>query len=274
MALELEIDSQILADKYDSLMRRADVPGYAEAIEDKAQHLKNLAASIKQGDIDFLGANIQSIIKDKEKTEFLGEAFAVWRQLAMFPHKKREDELLSGEDEMFGIYQLRTDLPNHHDIAFASMNFMRKHDKKIEPNNYELVYAGNLYATDDKSESEILEQLFERFNIDRPESFAGHSLSMSDVVVLNRDGNSSAHYVDRIGYEALPEFVEGREHIIDYNWYKDMEDEKHRNHQNEALGGNGDFDNVTDMMRYLTLRIAQFMKEIIRISSRNRSLPC
>lgn len=316
MALELEIDSQILADKYDNLMRKANVPGYAESIEDKAQHLKNIAASIKQGDIDFLGANIQSIIKNKEKPAFLGEAFAVWRQLAMFPHKKREDELLSGENEMFGIYQLKSDLPSNHDIAFASMDFMRKYDKKIEPINYELVYAGNLYANDDKTESEILEQLFERFNIDRPKDFAGHSLSMSDVVVLNRDREATGHYVDRIGYETLPEFVEGREHIIEYNaeldkaelldlsqfktlkeavesivdssdqkesdldvahricqrwffeqgasendisyiqqlgfdeslnyWDMDMEEEKHRNHQNEALGGNGDFDNVTD----------------------------
>ena len=49
-------------------------------------------------------------------------------------------------------------------------------------------------------------KIFTRFNIDHPADFKGHSLSVSDIVVLHRDGRDAAHYVDSIGYRDVPEF--------------------------------------------------------------------
>ena len=40
-----------------------------------------------------------------------------------------------------------------------------------------------------------------------PEDFTGHSLSVSDIVVVHRDGEDHAYYVDRFGYEEVPEFL-------------------------------------------------------------------
>jgi len=44
------------------------------------------------------------------------------------------------------------------------------------------VYKGNLKEMD-------LEDIFIKFNEDRPKDFQGHSLSVSDIVVLNKDGS-------------------------------------------------------------------------------------
>lgn len=50
---------------------------------------------------------------------------------------------------------------------------------------------------------EKLEALFEKFNHDRPEDFNGHSLSVSDVVVLE----DKACYADAVGFRYLEDFV-------------------------------------------------------------------
>ena len=52
-----------------------------------------------------------------------------------------------------------------------------------------------------------LEGIFERFNLDHPKDFKGHSLSVSDVVVLHQNGRDTAYYVDSFGYQQVPEFL-------------------------------------------------------------------
>ena len=68
--------------------------------------------------------------------------------------------------------------------------------------NYELVYTAPL------TERDNLESIYTRFNIDRPADFHGHSLSVSDIVVLHQDGKDTAHYCDRFGFSQVPEFLE------------------------------------------------------------------
>ncbi len=49
--------------------------------------------------------------------------------------------------------------------------------------------------------------IYTQFNIDHPADFTGHSLSVSDVVVLHQDGENTSHYVDSVGYREIPEFT-------------------------------------------------------------------
>jgi len=56
--------------------------------------------------------------------------------------------------------------------------------------------------------NEILEELFQMFNLSRPQDFEGHSLSVSDVIALKRNGKVSVHYVDSIGFKELPGFLD------------------------------------------------------------------
>ena len=95
-------------------------------------------------------------------------------------------------ENTFTIYQLKDDVPV--DYHFRSLERLQEKGLAVDPANYEKVYTAPL--TPDMG----LERIFEKFNIDRPEDFKGHSLSVSDVVVLHQNGQDTAHYTDSIGF--------------------------------------------------------------------------
>lgn len=78
--------------------------------------------------------------------------------------------------------------------------------------NYEIRYRGNL-TTGKRSvpQPELLEQLYQKFNCAQPMDYHGHSLSVSDVILLNQAGKISAHYVDSIGFRELSGFQDKQE---------------------------------------------------------------
>ena len=81
----------------------------------------------------------------------------------------------------------------------------------IDGKDYRMVYAAPWMPTI------TLDNIFERFNIDRPEDFRGHSLSVSDVIVINRGAEITAYYVDSFGFQELPEFVQQRMNMLEHN---------------------------------------------------------
>ena len=112
----------------------------------------------------------------------------------------REMQLLYGNESRFGIYQLK-DTEETRDFRFMAMDYLEMKGIPVSKENYTLVYTGEL------KEGMSLEDIYTRFNIDRPVDFTGHSLSVSDVVVLHQDGENTSHYVDSVGYRAIPEFT-------------------------------------------------------------------
>ncbi len=95
-------------------------------------------------------------------------------------------------ENTFSIYQLKDDVPV--DYHFRSLERLQEKGLAVDPANYEKIYTAPL------TPGTTLEGIFEKFNIDRPEDFKGHSLSVSDVVVLHQDGKDTAHYTDSIGF--------------------------------------------------------------------------
>lgn len=85
--------------------------------------------------------------------------------------------------------------------------------KGIEPQyeNYELVYTGTL--SKEGSQIEKLENLYRIFNVEHPQDFTGHSLSISDIVALKQVGVVSYHYVDSVGYRELTNFRNTDNHL-------------------------------------------------------------
>ena len=59
----------------------------------------------------------------------------------------------------------------------------------------------------------MLEEMYTKFNIDHPEDFRGHSLSVSDIVAIRQNGIVSCHYVDSIGFKELPEFLKPENYL-------------------------------------------------------------
>jgi uncharacterized phage infection (PIP) family protein YhgE len=101
----------------------------------------------------------------------------------------------------FTIYQLK-EVDATRDLRFEPLDSL-----KAPPDaaNYDKVYSATLES------GVTLDMLHERFNIDLPQDFKGHSLSVSDIVVINRDGKDTAHYVDSFGFAELPAFLPVKE---------------------------------------------------------------
>ena len=74
---------------------------------------------------------------------------------------------------------------------------------KIRPEDYRRVYGGML------APDVTLDAIYDKHNREnRPPPRDMRSLSMSDIVVLNRAGQRQAFYVDRIGFTECREFLE------------------------------------------------------------------
>ena len=113
----------------------------------------------------------------------------------------QEALLLHGSDNQFGIYQLK-DTPEARDIRFMNMDYLESKGISVNRENYDLVYTAPL------EDGTNLEDIYTKFNIDHPDDFRGHSLSVSDVVVFHQNGENTSHYVDSFGYREVPEFVQ------------------------------------------------------------------
>ena len=114
---------------------------------------------------------------------------------------EKEKELFTGETDRFGIYQLK-DGEELHYHRFASLDLLEKSGLQVEKGNYELIYTAPL------QKGQTLDDIFEQFNLFRPEDFTGHSLSVSDIVLLHQNGENHAQYVDRFGFQEVAQFLE------------------------------------------------------------------
>ena len=119
----------------------------------------------------------------------------------------KEANLLLGTRRTFGIYQIKDDSPGEN-YAFMNMSFIESHGMQIKKEDYKLVYVGEFLG------NMSLDDIFERFNIDRPKDFRGHSLSVSDIVVLNDGEKVTAHFVDSISFEQLDSFLNLEEQVF------------------------------------------------------------
>ena len=121
--------------------------------------------------------------------------------------------------DSFSIYQLKRG-DETRDLRFEPYDRLNAAGHTVDPANYDLIYSAPL------APGTSLEDIFTRFNIDHPKDFKGHSLSVSDVVVLHQNGQDTAHYVDSIGYRQTPEFLQPQ------NYLKHVEDIVEQNDNN------------------------------------------
>lgn len=137
-------------------------------------------------------------------------------------NSNREALLLYGNTDKYGIYQLK-DNPELDKLRFEGteslkrMGITKDNFDAVLPENYKLVYLGELSELQGQTQSETLEAIYTKFNIDHPADHKAHSLSVSDIVVLHENGENSAHFVDSFGFTELPKFMltlEGKENEI------------------------------------------------------------
>ena len=114
-------------------------------------------------------------------------------------HKQFEDQ----KKPDFEIFQVRGG-EDMHSIRFEPYERLIQHGNNVDFANYDKIYEGrnDMLTTADNSLAAKLEAIFEKFNIDRPNDFKGHSLSVSDVVVMD----DKPYYVDSVGFKPLKKF--------------------------------------------------------------------
>ena len=121
--------------------------------------------------------------------------------------EKTSEELMFDGEERFAIYQI-----DHGSKAmeylFMGMDFVKSQGMEVTAGDYQCVYSGILQPSDN------LDTLYSVFNQNHPADFRGHSMSVSDVVITNQNGDLRAFYVDSFGFTELPDFVKQRQEMI------------------------------------------------------------
>lgn len=131
--------------------------------------------------------------------------------------KIKETLLLQGEGNRYGIYQLNRE-GSDLGYQFLGLETARNMGFVIAGKDYQMVYSEPL------QEATTLDALYEKFNINHPDDFTGHSLSVSDVIVRNWDGTVRAYYVDSFGFSELPDFVSERSELMNEKTVKSHPD--------------------------------------------------
>ena len=171
-----------------------DATGYEEFLDFDPAEVKAALEDPNRSRVDEMLA-----AAEKAEREYTAEAAAYAQTPAAIVEQARAAQ---GEPVgSFSIYQLKGGNETL-DYRFEPLDSIHRNGLSVKPENYELVYEAPL------TEKDNLESIYTRFNVDRPADFTGHSLSVSDIVVLHQDGKDTAHYCDRAGFSEVPEFLQ------------------------------------------------------------------
>lgn len=179
-------DPQYAAEHPEAHAAREEI--YESLMAGQVMALEEKLAALGQTQDDYLPSEVE---KFKEAS----------RYEAALDTSRAEVREEPAQEDRFSIYQLKGG-DETLDYRFEPLDAIRRNGLSVDPANYELVYTAPL------TERDNLESIYTRFNIDRPADFHGHSLSVSDIVVLHQDGKDTAHYCDRFGFSRVPEFLE------------------------------------------------------------------
>ena len=171
---------------------------------------------LERGKLDALELMIEEVRDEIVYTHNLGKNACISLSPEEFAQKLADREEIqsyrmkqfqqSGQD-CYLLMQLKRDADPA--LRFAAMRYLNKQNIAPSVENYEILYRGNLpEGKRSVPQAELLEQLYQKFNCARPTDYHGHSLSVSDVIALKRNGEVSVHYVDSIGFKDLQGFLD------------------------------------------------------------------
>ena len=141
-----------------------------------------------------------------EKPTELQRAHIRAQKVAAQDTQEQPEQEAPQDKDTFSIYQIKGG-DETRDLRFEPYDRLTAAGHRVDAKNYALVYSAPL------TPGTSLEDIYTRFNIDHPKDFKGHSLSVSDVVVLHQNGQDTAHYVDSFGYKDVPEFLQPENYL-------------------------------------------------------------
>ncbi len=181
------------------LEKYKEASGYEEFLDVDPAVIREAVQNPDQPHVDEMLA-----FAEKAEREYAAQAETFVQTPADIVEQARAVQGEPAPEDTFSIYQLKGG-DETLDYRFEPLDSIRRNGLSVDPANYELVYTAPL------TERDSLEGIYTRFNMDRPADFTGHSLSVSDIVVLHQDGKDTAHYCDRFGFSQVPEFLQERQ---------------------------------------------------------------
>lgn len=164
----------------------------------------NLDAAVMEFHNSFHGTELEKVIAESYGIEWVEsidyEDGSITTPELLQKGQTKEEKLLSGKEDSVGIYQLKKGEELHYH-RFEGLERLQMQGLSVKKENYDLIYTAPL------EEGQTLDDIFEWFNLFRPEDFTGHSLSVSDVVLLHKEGVNTAQYVDNTGFREIPYFL-------------------------------------------------------------------
>ena len=177
------------------LEKYKEATGYEEFLDIDPAAIREALQNPDQSHVDEMLA-----FAEQAEREYAAQAAAYVQTPADIVEQARAVQGEPAPEDSFSIYQLKGG-DETLDYRFEPLDSIHRNGLSVDPANYELVYTAPL------TERDSLESIYTRFNIDRPADFTGHSLSVSDIVVLHQGGTNTAHYCDRAGFSEVPEFL-------------------------------------------------------------------
>ena len=167
--------------------------GYADATPEQLEQTTEALSIIVRSGEDFpLRRNLLEIAESK--SDCSRQALDQLKQLDTFYEQQRTPRYM--------IYQVPFEGEKIRSLCYRSYEDLKADNISVDARNYSCQYSGRLKV------GQSLDDLYEKFNLHRPTDFLGHSMSVSDVVVLNQYGSPQAFYVDSFGFTPVPEFFE------------------------------------------------------------------
>ena len=157
--------------------------------------------------------NSESLIETPEALRqhdgMFGIEKADWAK-ALESFKEKEKTFLESPSDAFALYQLiRSEATDEH--RFMNTEFLEKHGLEISRDNYSLIATGELKKQGETVQ--VLDSIYEDFNIHLPVDYKGQSCSVSDIIALKRGNDVSFYYADSIGFTPVPDFLQQRNYL-------------------------------------------------------------
>ena len=184
------------------LEKYKEATGYEEFLDIDPAAIRKALQNPDRSHIDEM-----SSFAEQAEREYAAQAAAYVQTPADIVEQARAVQGEPAPEDSFSLYQLKGG-DETLDYRFEPLDSIHRNGLSVDPANYELVYTAPL------TERDSLESIYTRFNIDRPADFTGHSLSVSDIVVLHQGGRDTAHYCDRFGFSQVPEFLQEQQRTL------------------------------------------------------------
>lgn len=187
-------------------------PETAKVVFDGLENSESIYSYVEQklakGDTE----KIHDYLETVRKSYYLQNPIRDRAYAALDTLKKFEKNILNNQetendvpsdDAEYTIYQLKSssEIPDNHYVSFIGTDEIEKFNLRIpDISRYNEIWSDKTDSISGTTTTEKLENIFIKFNTEKPENFHGHSLSVSDVIVVKDNEKNEAYYVDTIGF--------------------------------------------------------------------------